>query len=251
MTADTPLSQAVAKPNQAPPLHDELLGKLRSMILRCELEPGTRISEKDLCARFGISRTPLREALKVLAFNGLIELLPNRGAWIPPLRSEEVAEVFDVLATIERRAGEMAAARLSERGLREVASLHQRMVEQALAGETEKWIRSDFLIHRKLVNAAGNRTLASVHEGLAVRVERARYILGTSRPRMHEAIEEHEAILRAVMTREPQRVAQELYTHCMKTRDAVVAAVRKRFGEQPVVSDWGLVGRAGARQSLA
>lgn len=243
------LSACASKSVQRLQLHDEVLAKLRSMILRCELVPGTRVSEKDLCARFGISRTPLREALKVLASNGLIELLPNRGAWIPPLRSEEVAEVFDVLAILERRAGELAASRLSERGLRELGSLHDKMVEQALAGETEKWIRTDFLIHRKLVNAAGSRALSGVHEGLAVRVERARYILGTSRSRMRDALKEHEAILEAAKTREPPRVAEALYDHCMRTRDAVVAAVRTRFGEQPVVDGWGLVGRGRRRQS--
>jgi len=120
-------------------LHQELLAKLRSMILRCELVPGTRISEKDLCTRFAISRTPLREALKVLAANGLIELLPNRGAWIPHLRAKDVVEVFDLLPVLERRAGELAAPRLTDRDLRELRSLHDRMIAQGLADDTEKW----------------------------------------------------------------------------------------------------------------
>jgi DNA-binding GntR family transcriptional regulator len=225
------LSAPVSRPTQPSRLHDEILAKLRSMILRCELVPGTRISERDLCLRFGVSRTPLREALKVLASNGLVELLPNRGAWVPHLLVEDVSEVFDVLSLIERRAGELAASRLVERDLRELANLHDRMVAQALAGEIEKSIRLDFLIHRRLVDAAGSRTLSRVHEGLAVRVERARYIVGTSRSRMIEAVAEHEAILEAVLTRDPTRIADELFKHCVKTRDAVVEAVRTRFGD--------------------
>lgn len=223
---------SLATGQSRPHLHGTVLAKLRSMILRCELVPGTRISEKDLCTRFGISRTPLREALKVLASNGLIDLLPNRGAWVPPLREGEVAEVFDVLSIIERRAGELAAARLSDRDLRELAALHGRLVAQAGAGDTEKSLRTDLQIHRKLVDVAGSATLASVHDGLAVRVERARYMVGSSRARVLEALAEHDAILKAAVMRDPARIADELHTHCVKTRDAVIQAVRDRFGER-------------------
>ena len=98
-----------ANPIQRTGLHDELVAELRDMILRCDLLPGTRVPERELCVRFAISRTPLREALKVLASSGLLELRLNRGAWVPPLRSAEVTEVFDVLVGLERRAGELAA----------------------------------------------------------------------------------------------------------------------------------------------
>ncbi len=200
------------------------------MILCCDLVPGSRISEKQLCAKFDISRTPLREALKVLAFNGLIELLPNRGAWVPHLRIDDVSDAFDVLSLLERRAGELAASRLPDRELRELGTLHERLVAQVGAGETEKSIRTDFQVHRRLVEAAGNRALASVHEGLAVRVERARYIAGTSRSRMLEAVAEHEAILKALVARDPARAADEMHRHSLRTRDAVIDALRTRFG---------------------
>src|SRR5438270_3567662 len=94
-------------------LHGEVLRKLSSLILRGELAPGSRVQEKALCERLQISRTPLREALKVLASSGLVELKLNRGAWIAPLRAVEVAEAFDVLAILERRAAELAGTRLT------------------------------------------------------------------------------------------------------------------------------------------
>lgn len=210
-------------------LHHEVLNKLRGMILRCELAPGSRVPERELCEQFGISRTPLREALKVLASNGLVELWPNRGARISRLRADEVADVFDVLALLERRAGEMAAARLNARGIGALQRLHKRLLGYAHHEQTESLLKVDLQIHRNLVTAAGSPTLLAVHEDLAAKVVRARYIVGTSQTRVHEAMGEHERILDAVLAQDGTRIGDELYSHCIKTRDAVVAAIQLRF----------------------
>ena len=200
------------------------------MLLRCELLPGARISERELCTRFAVSRTPLREALKVLAASHLVELLPNRGAWVPHLRVEDVADVFALLAVLERQTGELAAPRILDRDVRDLSALHARLVAQVTAGETEQSIRTDIQFHRKLVDIAGSPTLSSVHEGLAVRVERARYIVSLSRSRMLEAVAEHEAVLEAVRSRDAARIADALHHHSLATSAAVIEAVRTRFG---------------------
>lgn len=210
-------------------LHDEVVGKLRGRILRCELLPGSRVSERELCEQLGISRTPLREALKVLAASGLVEIWPNRGARISPLRASEVADVFDVLALLERRAGELAASRLDVRGLAELQRLQKRMTAYAGMKQQESMLKVDLQIHRTLVEASGSATLLSVHDELAIKVERARYITGASPGRVDEAMQEHERILNAVLSLDAARMADELYNHCVKTRDAVVAAVQARF----------------------
>jgi DNA-binding GntR family transcriptional regulator len=212
-------------------LHDEVVGKLRGMIMRCELLPGSRVSERKLCDRFGISRTPLREALKVLAASGLVEIWPNRGARISPLRAAEVADVFDVLALLERRAGELAASHLDARGLAGLQRLHKRLILHAGLKQQESALKVDLQIHRTLVKAAGSATLLSVHDEIAIKVERARYIVGASPERVHEAMQEHERILEAVLSLDAGRMADELYAHCVKTRDAVVAAVEARFAD--------------------
>jgi DNA-binding GntR family transcriptional regulator len=227
------LTLTISAPGAIPlRLHDEIVGKLRGMILRCELVPGARVAERELCEQFGISRTPLREALKVLAANGLVELWPNRGARIARLQPMEIADVFDVLALLERRAGELAAARLDARGLAEMQRLHKRLMAQAALQRREATLQVDLQIHRALVKAAGSATLLSVHDALAIKVERARYfVIGISQERFHEALQEHERILEAVLALDAQRMADELYSHCVKTRDAVVAAVRARFAD--------------------
>ena len=221
----------VSDPIQRTALHDEVVRKLSSMILRGELAPGSRVQEKALCDRLQISRTPLREALKVLASSGLVEPRPNRGAWIAPLRATEVAEAFDVLSILERRAGELSATRLSPAEIGAIGRLHETMLGYGAAAHSEKRLRVDLQIHRMIVEAAGNNTLATMHAALAIKVERARYLAAISPERVRHSLEEHAVILAAVRARDPARLAKALHSHCLDTRDAVVAAVSARFAE--------------------
>ena len=92
-------------------LHEEVLSKIRQMILQGELEPGSRIVERSLCERFKVSRTPLREAFKVLRSEGLVEILPNRGARVPAFRKKEICDAMEIMAALEGLAGELAAER--------------------------------------------------------------------------------------------------------------------------------------------
>jgi DNA-binding GntR family transcriptional regulator len=239
-----------ATPIQRTGLHDELVAELRDMILRCDLLPGTRVPERELCVRFAISRTPLREALKVLASTGLLELRLNRGAWVPPLRSAEVTEVFDVLAGLERRAGELAAPLMTRRDLRDVQRLHKTLVAEWRDGSLDRLFRTDLKFHRRLVEAARNPTLAALHESLAPRVERARYIVGTTPARMAVAMKEHETILEAVLSRDPRRTASALFDHSIRTRDAVVTALQMRLDQQPTGSAPAPVGRMRAQPAV-
>ena len=239
-----------ATPIQRTGLHDELVAELRDMILRCDLLPGTRVPERELCVRFAISRTPLREALKVLASTGLLELRLNRGAWVPPLGAAEATEVFDVLAGLERRAGELAAPLMTGRDLRDVQRLHNTFVAEWRDGGLDRLFRTDLKFHRRLVEAARNPTLAALHESLAPRVERARYIVGTTPARMAVAVKEHETILEAVLSRDPVRTASALFDHSIKTRDAVVTALQIRLDQQPTGSAPAPVGRMRAQPAV-
>jgi DNA-binding GntR family transcriptional regulator len=209
-------------------LHDEVLSKLRVMILRGDMAPGERVQERALCEQLGISRTPLREALKVLAASGLVELWPSRGARIAPLRADEVAETFNVVAILEREAGGLAAVRLDAARIDQLRCLHETMLAHASGHDAESLLRMDLQIHRTLVEVAGNRMLAAVHEGLAIRVERARFIVSTDPERLRQSMQEHELIMAAILARDPGRVADALYDHCLRTRDAIVAAIRSQ-----------------------
>src|SRR3954463_16118835 len=107
-------------------LHEEIVGLLREMILEGKLEPGSRIAEAGLCRQLGVSRTPLREALKVLAAEQLVELLPNRGAMVSRVTLEETAELFEIIEAFEELIGELAAERMTDAEIAELQDLHRR-----------------------------------------------------------------------------------------------------------------------------
>src|SRR5438270_8107591 len=105
-------------------LHDEVISRLRHILTEGEIAPGAKIPERELCASLGISRTPLREALKVLAADGLVVLLPNRGSRAAKLTKNDVKELFEVCEALEATAGELACPRISDEQLRELGALH-------------------------------------------------------------------------------------------------------------------------------
>src|SRR3954469_18291473 len=110
-------------------MHDEVVSRLRHILMEGEIAPGARIPERDLCASLGISRTPLREALKVLAAEGLVVLLPNRGSRAAQLTQKDVKELFEVCEALEATAGELACPRITDVQLREIEVLQADMVE--------------------------------------------------------------------------------------------------------------------------
>ena len=110
-------------------LHLELVERLQSLIINGGLEPGAKVPEKNLCEQFGVSRTPMREALKVLASDGLVDLKPNRGAWVTLVTTSEVEEVFPVLGALEALAGELACKNITDEEIAAIGTLHDQMVQ--------------------------------------------------------------------------------------------------------------------------
>lgn len=206
---------------QRRPLHDEIVEKMRRMIGEGELLPGARVPEKLLCERFGVSRTPLREALKVLAAEGLVELYPNRGAVIATLQMSELEEMFPVLGHLEALAGEMACAHITEDELAEIRALHYQMVVHFRRGERPDYFRLNQEIHARILQAAKNKALAGVHGTLASRIRHARYLANLTQARWAKAVEEHEEILDALSKREGRRLAELLKAHLANKFDAV------------------------------
>lgn len=218
-------TDAHADPIRKPLLHEELVARLSDMIFAGELVPGARVPEKQLCQRFGISRTPLREALKVLAADGLITLLPNRGARVTKLTPEDAEELFPVMGALEALSGELACARATDADIAEVKALHYQMALHHTRGERDEYFRCNQAIHHKIMEMAGNTTLAQVHDGLAGRIRRVRYLANSSRTRWDAAMAEHERILAALEARDGQALAALLKAHLMNKLIAVKQAI--------------------------
>jgi DNA-binding GntR family transcriptional regulator len=202
-------------------LHDEVVERLRDMIIEGELSPGARVPERELCERFGISRTPLREALKVLATEGLIDLLPNRGARIALLSEEDIDKLFEVLSGLEGLAGELACRRIGRRELMAVRRAHEAMLRAYERGDLSAYFKLNQEIHGLIVAAAGNATLKEVYDSLAGRIRQARFAANLSAERWRQAVAEHEAILEALEARDGERLEKLLKAHLRNKAEVI------------------------------
>ena len=208
-------------------LHEEVAAKLRELIFDGILEVESRIPEKALCERFGISRTPLREALKVLAREGLISLLPNRGARVSKITPQDIDEVFPVMGALEAVAGEAACKNITEEGIAEIRALHYQMALHHTRGERLEYFQLNQKIHEKILEAAENPTLSEVYKGLSGRIRRARYMANIPTQRWDQAMREHEVILEVLATRDGQKLGDLLKTHLLNKSEVVKQTVRK------------------------
>ena len=214
MTLDLETSPAADVAADTAPrlLHETVVDRLRDMIVHGELTAGTKLNERVLCETLGTSRTPLREALKYLASEGLVRLLPNRGAIVAPLEAERVKQTFAVMGALEALAGELACRNAPDEAITEIRALHYQMLAHHARGELAEYFRCNQEIHSKLVQASGNEPLVEIYRSLNANVRRARYIANYSRERWAEAVEEHEEMLRALTARDGvalQRILRE------------------------------------------
>jgi len=212
-------------PNGQSTLHEDVVNKLRELIFDGQLADETRIPEKQLCARFGISRTPLREALKVLAREGLISLLPHRGARVVKLKPSDIDEVFPVMGALEAVAGEAACRNISEEGIAEIRALHYQMALHHTRGERADYFRLNQRIHEKIMEAAGNPTLSQIYKSLSLRIRRARYMANIPQQRWDQAMAEHELILQTLAARDGAKLGQLLKTHLLNKSEVVKATI--------------------------
>lgn len=208
-------------PIARPSLHSEVVRRLRDMILEGELAPGAQIAERELCERLEVSRTPLREALKVLAVEGLVQLRPHRSATVSRLSREDLGHTFRVMEALEALAGELACERISDAQIKEIRALHECMVAHYLAHERPQYFRVNQVIHRKIVEAAGNPVLSEVYANLSGRILQARYMANYSAVRWKQAVAEHASILSALAARDGVELSRILKRHLRHKREVV------------------------------
>lgn len=223
--AEYPSGTTAEGQRAAPSLHDGVLSALRDFIVEGNLEDGARVPERALCERFGVSRTPLREALKVLAAEGLIDLLPNRGARVRELSPEDLRELFDVMGGLEALAGRLACERISDEIIAKIERKHHEMYGFYLQREMHGYFQCNQEIHRMIVEAAANATLSTTYASFAGRIRRVRFSanLAKDRDRWGEAMREHEAILDALRRRAGSELSDILFLHLRNKRKAAEA----------------------------
>ena len=207
------------------PLAQQVAEMLRERIIRGEFEPGGRIIERTLCAKLDVSRTPLREALKLLETEGLVEISQNKGARVVPFTQTEARNLFEVLAGLESLAAELAVERIAPEDLAVLEERHEAMRGHFERGERDAYFDLNSAIHEAIVHASGNPILTSTHATLMLRAKRGRYIAIVDPDRWTEAFDEHEQVMAAFRSRDPVAARRIWRQHLLHTGDAVCAVL--------------------------
>lgn len=202
-------------------LHDAIVSRVRDMIIEGTLAPGTRIHEGHLGQELGVSRTPLREALKYLASEGLLELAPGRGAVVRSFSSKDVEDSLIVLANLESLAGQLACLHASDEAIRDIRRMHDEMMQRYAVRDRLSYFKLNQSIHSAILKASGNDPLADVHGVLQARLRRIRYVGNESPEKWAAAVADHEDMIAALETRDGERLAHVLTNHMQSTWDRV------------------------------
>lgn len=215
------------------PIHEQILPQLRRDIIENRWPPGERLPEPSLCAEFGVSRTPMRDALKILEADGLVELVPHVGAVVSRLDPPDLMDRLDVLIGLEQAAA-IAVARLRpEQTLREIQRLHKAMAKAATGQRTPTYYRLNDEFHRVIVLGANNATLSRLHEMMMWHVYRARHRANEHEPLAPWAAEHHRHIVDALLRGDAAEAGGEMRRHLEEVKQTVLA----RMNATPAMSD--------------
>jgi DNA-binding GntR family transcriptional regulator len=205
-------------------LHEEVTARLRDMIVEGRLKPAERIAELEVAKALGVSRTPVREALKVLASEGLVELLPLRGAVVKAFTPKDAQDMLAMIALLEQHAGR-EAVKAPEDEIAAILALHERMHAHFERRERPEYFALNQQIHNAIIEAAHNSTLAMLHGVVRTRMRRIRYIGNHKPENWGAAMAEHEEMIAALGARDGERLAAAMHAHLANTWPRVSAMV--------------------------
>jgi DNA-binding GntR family transcriptional regulator len=207
-------------------LHDQVASRLRTMLIEGLIAPGAKLNERELCEQLRVSRTPLREAIKLLAAEGLVDLLPNRGAVAVKLTEADVVNTFELLSALEALSGELAAQRVTDEELAELRALHYEMMACFARRDLSGYYRINARIHAAINEAAKNPVLGATYRSINARVQSLRFRTNQNEVKWAAAVAEHERMIQALAARDPAAMRQVLLEHLNRKRDTVLELLR-------------------------
>ena len=202
-------------------LHDEVADQVRDLIIEGALEPGARIEEAALVEELGVSRTPLREALRTLAAEGLVDIRPSRGMHVRRLALDEVLAMLEVLGELEALAGRLALERADEADLEELLGIHDRMMEHYGRRERLAYYKLNQRFHARVTELSANPTLVEFQANLQARLKRIRFLGNGAEDAWAGAVAEHERMAQAVRARDGEALGRVLAEHLGATWERV------------------------------
>jgi len=218
------VADVISIPRQV--LHQEVAVRLRQRIVEGQLAPGAKLNERELSESLQVSRTPLREAIKMLAAEGLVELLPNRGAVVAQMTAQDVADTFELIAGLEGQSGELAAERISDAQLAEIRALHYEMLAAFTRRDLATYYRLNALIHSHINAAAGNRVLTQTWANVNARLQALRFRSNFDEAKWRRAMKEHDRMVELLAARDAAALRALMVTHLLNKRDAVLELMR-------------------------
>lgn len=202
-----------------------LCERLRAMITEGELAPGAWLNERALCDRLGVSRTPLREAFRLLASDGLVQLHPNRGAQVVALSPDDVRDSFELMGALEALSGELACARITDGEIIEIKALTFQMLACHARRDLHAYYRFNRTIHDRINHAARNGSLAQVYATQNRRIQNLRFRSNFDDDKWARAAREHEQMVVALEARDGSALAAILRNHLREKGAAVLEAM--------------------------
>ena len=206
-------------------LHNVVVSRIRDMIIEGLIAVGARIHEGQLCQQLGISRTPLREALKVLASEGLVELVPSRGAVVRRMTRKDAHDMMKVLAHLEQMAGSLTCQNATDAQIREIRRLHDEMLRFYVARDRLQYFKLNQKIHSTLIALTNNESLCLVHDILQTRMKRIRFIGDKKEESWAAAVSDHEEMMAALEARDGQRLSAAMVDHLMGSWERIKSAI--------------------------
>ena len=207
-------------------LHEQVAHRLRQMLVEGRIPPGAKLNERELSIDLNVSRTPLREAIKMLAAEGLVELLTNRGAIAVELSESDVLHTFEVMAGLEAQSGELAAQRITEAELNEIKALHFEMLAAYTRRDLPGYYRLNSAIHSAINAAAKNPVLAATYNQVNARLHALRFRSNQDGEKWKNAVQEHELMIKALTARDAAGMRAVLASHLANKLDVVLEQLR-------------------------
>ncbi|CAM3948454.1 GntR family transcriptional regulator [Bordetella muralis] len=225
-------SSPTAEPAQASEAVDRrtlpatIADRLREMIIEGELAAGARLNERELCDRLQVSRTPLREAFRLLSAEGLVRIQPNRGAHVVALSEKDIRESFEVMGALEALSGELACQHITEQEIAEIRALTFEMQACHARQNLSSYYHVNRAIHDR-INAAGqNHLLSQVYQNINLRLQNLRFRSNLNHEKWDRAMREHLEMVDALASRDGPRLAQIMRDHLRRKGEAVLESLR-------------------------
>ena len=209
------------------PLRELVFESLREAIISGQLSPGERMMEIQLAEEMGVSRTPVREAIRKLELEGLVVMIPRKGAYVSGLSLKDVADVFEIRGALEGLAAELAADRITDEELENLERYLVKISEDIEHGDLSRVVETDTDFHTLLYQASRNNRLSQIINNLREQIQRFRTTSLSLPGRMKTALEEHRKIVEAISSRDGELARKLAQEHIENAENSLMSMIRK------------------------